>query len=111
MVTESDVLNFFRDELSMPVSLKSGRIPLEIDTVLQDYAELDELPYAIDDYSSKFGVDISSMNIEEYYPVVHKPLFTRLFKRRVIQDEINLLRKTVDSTYVCRVCQSGPLAL
>lgn len=107
MVTESDVLNFFRDELSVPVSWKTGRIPLEMDTVLQDYAELDELPYAIDDYSSKFGVDISLMNIEAYYPVVHKPLFKRLFKSHLIQDEINHLRKPLTVRMFAESAKAG----
>jgi hypothetical protein len=94
MVTESEVLEFFREELSIPVSLKTGKkIFLEADTVLQDYAEWDELPYAIDDYSEKFGVDISSMNIQIYYPSPEASIVKRLFKRRMIDDEIRQIRK------------------
>ncbi|KGT95649.1 cytoplasmic protein [Erwinia typographi] len=93
MVTETDVLEFFRGELSVPVSFKTGRVPLEMDTVLQDYAELDELPYAIDDYSEKFSVDISAMNIQAYYPSVEASLFSRLFKSRQINDDMKRIRK------------------
>ncbi|WP_345828237.1 DUF1493 family protein [Erwinia sp. HDF1-3R] len=93
MVTETDVLEFFRDELSVPFSWKNGRIALEMDTVLQDYAELDELPYAIDDYSEKFSVNISAMNIQAYYPPVEASLLSRFFRRGQINDEMKQNRK------------------
>ncbi|AXF75580.1 DUF1493 family protein [Erwinia tracheiphila] len=107
MVAEAEVLEFFRYELSTPVSWKAGRIPLEMDTVLQDYAELDELPYAIDDYSDKFGIDISTLNIQAYYPVVQKSLFTRLFQRSLIQHEINQLRKPLTVRMFAESAKAG----
>ncbi len=107
MVTETEVLEFFREELSIPVSWKTGRIPLEMDTVLQDYAELDELPYAIDDYSEKFSVDISAMNIQAYYPSIDASLFSRLFKSRQINDEMKRLRKPLTIKMFAESAKAG----
>ena len=107
MVTETDVLEFFRAELSVPVSWKNGRITLEMDTVLQDYSELDELPYAIDDYSEKFSVDISTMNIQASYPSVEASLFRRLFKRSQINEEINQIRKPLTVRMFAESAKSG----
>lgn len=42
MVTNSEVLAFFREELSLIVTLTFKPIPVEPDTPLQDYAEWDE---------------------------------------------------------------------
>ncbi len=38
MVTENDVLEFFQKELSVPVTWGFKKIPLQLDTVLQDWA-------------------------------------------------------------------------
>lgn len=107
MVTESDVLEFFRGELSIPFSLTSGRIHLEMDTVLQDYSESDELPYVIEDYSNKFSIDISSMNIEAYYPFVEVSLFKRLFKRSQIEAEMMHIRKPLTVRMFAESAKAG----
>lgn len=107
MVMENDVLEFFREELSVPLTWKCKKIPLEMDTVLQDYAELDELPYAIDDYSSRFNVDISSMNVESYYPIVKKSFLTRLLNRRAIDDEIMQMRKPLTVRMFAESAKAG----
>lgn len=107
MVTENDVLEFFRNEISVPLTWKGKKIPLEMDTVLQDYAELDELPYAIEDYSSRFSVDISSMNIELYYPVVKKSFLTRLLNKSAIHDEIMQMRKPLTVRMFAESAKAG----
>lgn len=107
MVTDNEVLEFFRKELSVPVTWKGKRKLLELDTVLQDYAELDELPYTIDDYAISFNVDISSMNIEVYYPVIHKPLLTRIFKRKDIENELLKIRKPLSVRMFSESAKSG----
>lgn len=107
MVTETEVLEFFRGELSVPVSWKSGKILLEMDTVLQDYAELDELPYAIDDYSEKFGIDISAMDFQVYYPAVEASIFKRIFKRDQIEDEMKKIRKPLTVRMFAESAKAG----
>ena len=94
MVTDNEVLEFFRGELSIPVSWRTGNKEyLEMDTILQDYAEWDEFPYAIEEYGEKFGVDISVIDMSVYYPAVKAPLFTRMFKRQRIEEETKRIRK------------------
>ncbi|WP_054687502.1 DUF1493 family protein [Pantoea stewartii] len=107
MEIENDVLEFFRSALSIPLTWKGKKIILEMDTVLQDYAELDELPYAIDDYSSKFNVDISNMNIESYYPNVKRNFLARIFNRRAIEEEINHLRKPLTVRMFAESAKAG----
>lgn len=68
MVTEQDVLAFFHSELSVPLTWKLKAIPLELDTLLQDYAAGDEFFYAIADYAEKFGVDVSVIEMRHYSP-------------------------------------------
>ncbi|AVJ17382.1 DUF1493 family protein [Serratia sp. JUb9] len=68
MVTEQEVLDFFRDELSVPLTWTMKMVPLELDTMLQDYAVGDEFFYAIEDYAEKFDVDVSSIDMRYYYP-------------------------------------------
>lgn len=80
MVTDEEVLAFFRDELSTPVSWAGKVEHLELDTPLQDYAEGDELPYAINDYDKKFGVDVSIIDMSIYYPWENLSLRERWFK-------------------------------
>lgn len=88
---EDQVLQFFRQKLSLPMSVDWNEIPLELDTPLQDYAEGDELIYAIDKYDEKFGVDMSVMKLSCYYPWENLPMFTRWFKAN--KDEIEKSRK------------------
>ena len=42
MVTDNEVLEFFRGELSLAVTFTFKPIPIELDTPLQGYAEWDE---------------------------------------------------------------------
>ncbi|MBU9845797.1 DUF1493 family protein [Rahnella ecdela] len=88
---ENQVLEFFRQELSIPISEDWKEIALGFDTPLQDYALGDELMDAINDYDEKFGVDMSVMSLAPYYPWENLPLLTRWFKAR--KEEVEKRRK------------------
>ncbi|CRY67047.1 Protein of uncharacterised function (DUF1493) [Yersinia kristensenii] len=77
---EEEVLDFFRDNISVSIGEDGSDIPLEFDTILQDYAEGDDFIYTIEEYDKKFGVDISKINFTYYFPWENLPLFTRWFK-------------------------------
>lgn len=68
MVTDSEVLAFFRGELSLMTTLAMKPIPVEMDTPLQGYAPADELGDAIEKYDEVFGVDVSKLDMDHYYP-------------------------------------------
>jgi len=88
MVTDQEVLDFFRKELSTPISWKLKLIPLELDTHLQDYCTPDELPYAIEDFGDKFGVDVSVIDMDYYCSLIKISFFKRLIKGRAIKEHI-----------------------
>ncbi|MFC6377242.1 DUF1493 family protein [Tatumella terrea] len=88
MVTDKEVLKFFRNELSIPLNRKWRPIPLELDTHLQDYCAPDELPYVIEDFGQKFGIDVSEINMNRYCPIIKISLFKRLIKGREIMRKI-----------------------
>ncbi|CNE22583.1 DUF1493 family protein [Yersinia intermedia] len=82
MVTDAEVLAFFSNELSVPLTWKFKEIPLDLDTPLQDYAGNDELIYAIEDYSNFFGVDISHIDFSRYFPLEVVPFIKRVIMSR-----------------------------
>ena len=88
MVTEEKVLNYFRWELPVVKSLLMKSIPLDADTILQEYAEAEDLALAIDKFSEEFDIDVSSLNIENYLPW-NIPWFFRSWftKKPVIQSK------------------------
>lgn len=68
MVTDEKVLNFFRRELPVVKSLLMKSILLDAETILQEYAETEDLAMTIDKFSEEFDIDVSSLNIENYLP-------------------------------------------
>lgn len=68
MVTNEKVLNFFRRELPVVKSLLMKSIPLDAETILQEYAETEDLAMTINKFSEEFDIDVSSLNIENYLP-------------------------------------------
>ncbi|GAA0500353.1 DUF1493 family protein [Tatumella terrea] len=68
MVTDEKVLNYFRRQLPVVKSLLMKSIPLDAGTILQEYAEVEDLALAIDKFSEEFDIDVSSLNIENYLP-------------------------------------------
>lgn len=87
MVTDEEVLKFFRNELSIPVTWRFKPVPLEFDTHLQDYSSPDELPYVIEDFGKKFGVDVSAIDMLHYCPIIKISFIRRLMKGRKLYDE------------------------
>ena len=85
MVTDSEILEFFRGELSLAVTFTFKPIPIEFDTPLQGYAEWDELPYAIDDFGKKFNVDVSAINFDTYYPWERESVYRKWFNEEPIK--------------------------
>ncbi|MHA7845635.1 DUF1493 family protein [Serratia sp. D1N4] len=91
MVTDEEILEFFRGELSLMVTWKFKPIPIELDTPLQSYAEWDELPYAIDDYSKKFGIDTSVIDYNAYYPWQTESFFRKWLTKEPLQQTVKPL--------------------
>jgi hypothetical protein len=105
MVTTEEVLEFFRNELSTPVTWKGKIEQLELDTLLQDYAEGDEFPYAIEDYAEKFGVDVSVIDMTHYYPWENLSLWDRWFKCK--KNEIDKGRKPLTIRMFAESAKAG----
>ncbi len=66
--------------------MKLKEIPLGLDDVLQEYAEADDLVIAINKYDEHFKVDVSAMNLDNYYPWNIPWFFRKWFtKKPVVQ--------------------------
>jgi len=68
MVTDLEVLDYFRKDLSLMTAITIDPILLQLDTPIQSYAGYDELGDAIEKYDEVLNVDISSLSIDKYYP-------------------------------------------
>lgn len=84
-MTDIEVLEFFRGELSLHVTFTFKPIPVELDTPLQYYAEWDELPYAIEDFGEKFNVDVSVIDFDFYYPWETETFWRKWFNKEPIR--------------------------
>jgi len=84
MVTDEKILNFFRRELPIVKSLRMKSIPLDLDSILQEYAEVEDLALAIDKYSEEFNIDVSSLNIENYLPWIIPWFFRSWFTKKPV---------------------------
>ena len=107
MVSDADVLAFFREELSRPVNRKLRAVPLELETLLQDYAAADELPYVINDYCNKYGVDISAMDMRNYFPWENLPFSQRFFKGRSFKNMVTAKRKALTVKMFAESAKAG----
>jgi len=79
MVTDEEVLAFFREKSSLMTTWAMKPIPIEFDTVLQEYSPMDELPYTIDEFGTKFNVDLTNVSWSKYFPSETLSLFERWF--------------------------------
>ncbi|MCX8958604.1 DUF1493 family protein [Erwinia psidii] len=68
MVTDNEVLSFFRNKLPEMATLTLKRIPFQMNDILQEFVEPDDMAYAINDFAEKFCVNMMAMNFESYYP-------------------------------------------
>lgn len=84
MVTDEKVLEFFRRKLPVVKTLGMKAITLNLDDVLQEYAEVDDLALVLDNYSTEFATDISSLNIEQYIPGVIPWFFRSWFTKKSV---------------------------
>lgn len=82
MVTDDEVLEFFRKNLPEQGTLTFKRIPLKMDDVLQAYCESDDIIYAVNDYGEKFNVDVSKINGDCYFPWKAEWFFRKWFTRK-----------------------------
>lgn len=85
MVNDQQVLDFFKQELPQVRTFSLKVVPLEMDEPLQDYAEIDDLVEAIDKYSDQFGIDVSKLNIENYYPWTVPWFFRKWFTSKPVE--------------------------
>jgi len=85
MVTDSEVLEFFRDDLPRMGTLKGKMIPLQLDDALQAYTEFDDLFLTIDKYSKKYEVDVSVIDYSAYYPWEIEWFFRKWFTKKPIR--------------------------
>lgn len=85
MVTEQEVLEFFRNELPVVGTLTGRLIPLQLDDILQEYAENDDLVICMNKYGDKFNIDISVMNYDSYYPWFHTCFFRKWFTKKPVR--------------------------
>lgn len=85
MVTDEEVLNFFRTELPVVKSLLMKPVTLSLDSFLQEYAEIDDLAPTIDKYSVEFNTDISSLHIDQYLPWIIPWFFRSWFTKRPVK--------------------------
>ncbi|URQ61366.1 DUF1493 family protein [Pantoea alhagi] len=107
MVSDTEILAFFRGELSRQVNRKLQTVPLELETLLQDYAPADELPYVISDYSNKYGVDISALDMRNYFPWENLPFTTRVFKGRNFRASVIANRKPLTVKMFAESARAG----
>ncbi|WP_312664419.1 DUF1493 family protein [Pantoea sp. CTOTU49201] len=91
MVDENQVLDFFREELSLMTTWRLKPIPIEFETPLQGYAGWDELPYAIEDFGKKYNVDTTVINFDAYYPWRTETVFRKYFSKEPIQQTVKPL--------------------
>ncbi|MGQ8818531.1 DUF1493 family protein [Serratia sp. NA_13] len=68
MVTDENVLMFFRGQLPKVTTLWLKPVLLQPDDILQEFSEVEDLALVIDKYSTQFDIDVSELNIEDYYP-------------------------------------------
>lgn len=85
MVTNEEVLNFFRDELSVLATWRFKQIPLQLDDILQEYSAWDELPDAIEKFGEQFNVDVSVINFDAYYPWEIPWFFRKWFTKKPVR--------------------------
>ncbi|MCG8709197.1 DUF1493 family protein [Brenneria sp. 4F2] len=84
MVMENDVLTFFQNELPILGWLPTKNNAVGIDDVLQEYTEQEDLFPVIEKFGHHFGVDLSVMDMSEYYPWVIPWFFRKWFTSKPV---------------------------
>jgi hypothetical protein len=102
---EEQVLALFRNEISILIDHAWKEVALELDTLLQDYAEGDELLDAVEGFGETFGVDVSVLHWRYYFPWENLPLLTRWFKAS--RQELQEARKPLTVRMFSESAKSG----
>ncbi len=84
MVTDEDVLSFFRNKLPEQGTLTFKRIPLKLDDALQDYCDPDDVVYAITDFGERFDIDVCAIDCNNYYPWKVEWFFRKWFTKKPV---------------------------
>lgn len=84
-ITDEAVLSFFREQLPVQGLFPTQSNMLSIDDILQEYTEPEDLLPVISKYEKFFSVDISSMNIENYYPWRVSWFFRKWFTKKPVK--------------------------
>jgi len=82
MVTNEEVLTFFRNKLPEQATLMFKPIPLQMDDILQEYCDSDDIIYAINDAVEHFNIDSSGLNLDNYFPWYTESFFRRWFTKK-----------------------------
>lgn len=81
MVTEERVLNFFSQQLPRVTRLGIKSVTLRADDILQEYAAREVLVEAIANYAEHFKVDITAMEVDNYFPWTIRGCFRKWLRR------------------------------
>lgn len=84
MVTDEEVLAFFRKKLPEQATLLFRPVPLQMDDVLQAYCDADDVIYAINDALERFNIDAADLNLDDYYPWRAEWFFRKWFTKKPI---------------------------
>lgn len=85
MVTDEQVLDFFRKNLPEQATLKFKPVPLQPDDVLQDYCDSDDVIYAINDAIDQFNIEASNLNLDNYFPWYSEWFFRKWFTKKPLK--------------------------
>ncbi|CBG90512.1 DUF1493 family protein [Citrobacter rodentium] len=85
MVTDEEILEFFRDELPVMGTLTGKMIPLQMDDALQYYTSFDDLSFTMDKYTEKFNIDLNNINFDVYYPWEIEWFFRKWFTKEPVK--------------------------
>lgn len=84
MVTDEEILFFFRKELPVLGWLPTLDNAPGMNDILQEYTEPDDLMPVIVKYGQRFSVDISLINMENYYPWKTSWFFRKWFTKKPV---------------------------
>ncbi|MFC0139795.1 DUF1493 family protein [Erwinia mallotivora] len=103
MVTENDVLTFFQDELPILGLLPTKSNAVGMDDILQEYTEPEDLIIAIEKFGKKFNVDLSAMDLDQYFPW-NTPWF---FRKWFTKNPVTQTKKTLTVKMFAESAKAG----
>jgi hypothetical protein len=82
MVTDDEILSFFRKALPEQATLTFKRIPLQADDVLQDYCDSEDLIYVINEFFAQYSLNPADMHLDNYFPWKTAWFFRKWFTKK-----------------------------